>query len=625
MPERASPDALRLTPLLNPRSMALVGASERDGSVGDWARRSLLGGRYTGGVYLINPRYDSLAGRPCHASFDALDEPPDLAILNVASSRIEGLFDEAVAAGVKALSIFDPCRLARDTNPPLLARMKRKVANAGIPVCGGNGMGFYNLDIGLFASFYDDSSLLPGPITLIAHPGSVFTVLAHNDRRYRFNLVISTGQEIGVTTDEYVDYALSVPTTRVIALFIETVREPHGFMNALDKARRQGIPVVICKVGRTEKSAHHAFTHSGAIAGDYAAFEAMCERFGALCVASVDDLMATALLLSQAREIGPGGLTSLSDSGGLREQWSDLASELGVPLTKLSDQTCAALRAVLPFELEVDNPLDAAGPFNAEFFKVFEDCLPLLLDDLGTAIGSLELDLHDGGTVYGSLFIAFLKSAARRSDKPFFVLNSFAAAQNTQFAQNLFEGNVPVINGAAIALRAVQNAFAFRDYQAPSVTDELSSPDPNVVARWRQRLAATGALSEVEGLALLGDFGVPAVTAIVASDETQALDAALQCGFPIAMKTAETGIAHKTDARGVCLGIDDQQSLFSHYRDLAERLGPMVTIQPMVPPGIEVSFGLIADRQFGPVVLVGSGGVLIELVADRVAALAPFD
>ena len=622
-----------MTPLLNPRSIALVGASARAGSVGDWTRRSLLGGRYTGKVLLINPRYDSLDGEVCYPSLSALEEAPDLAILNAASQRIEALFDEAMASGVKAISIFDPCRMAEDTAPPLLERMKRKAAQTGVPVCGGNGMGFYNLDTGLFASFYDDSSLLPGSITLIAHSGSVFTVLAHNDRRYRYNLVISAGQEIGATTDEYIDYALGLESTRVIALFIETVRNPAGFKLALEKARRQGIPVVICKVGRSEKSAQHAFTHSGAIAGDHAAFDAICEHFGALSVSSVDDLMATALLLSQGRNVGPGGLTSLGDSGGLREHWSDLASELGVALTELTAPTKTTLRAVLPFELEVDNPLDAAGPMGPGFFKVFEDCLPLLLDDPGTAVASLELDLSDYGTVYGDSFTEFLKKAGGQTDKPFFILNSFAGAQNTKFAQSMLAANVPVINGAETALRAVRHAFAYRDYRAPSWSPSLeadtASSDPDKLACWREKLHKSGvvgeALSEAESLALLRDFGIPVVDAIVVHDEQAAIDVAQTLGFPIAMKTATPGIAHKSDSGGVCLGIDNQQALAHSYRAMAQRLGPAVTIQPMTETGTEVSFGLVADRRFGPVVLVGAGGTMIELLADRVCALAPFD
>ena len=614
----------KLSPLLAPRSVALLGASERAGTVGDWCMRSLLGGRYTGEIYPVNPRYETLAGRRCYASLADLPSAPDLVILNVASHRLEALLDETIATGARAAVIFDPCRLEQDTTPALLQRLKDKARSAEFPICGGNGMGFYNLDTGLFASFYDDSSLAAGGITLIAHSGSVFTVLAHNDRRYRFNLVISAGQEIGTTTDEYIDYALEVPSTRVIALFIETVRNPTGFMHSLEKARAANVPVVICKVGRGEKSAKHALTHSGAIAGDHAAFVALCERFGALVVASVDDLMATAALLSQPRQMRPGGLSSLSDSGGLREHWSDLADDLQVPLTELATDTVSKLRDVLPFQLEVDNPLDAAGPLGPEFFDVFERCLPLLLNDPGTAIGSIELDINDHGTVYGDTFTDMIVDTARNSDKPFFVVNSFLAAQNTAFAQRMVEQDIPVINGGETALRAVRNAMLFRDYEPADAPDTSHGVAQSRVSHWKQQLTQVGDWNEAKALELLREFGLTTVTAIIASNQAELIEAAARANYPCVLKTANPTIAHKSDVGGVALNISNETDLLAHYERMSTTLGPKVTVQPMASAGVEVSFGCIADRQYGPIVLAGAGGLLIELLADRVCAVAPF-
>jgi len=622
--EKTSPPH-KLSPLFTPKSIALVGASQRSGTVGDWCMKSLLGGSYAGDVYPVNPRYKTLAGLHCYHSLDALPNPPDLAIINVASARIEQLFDQAIAAGAKAVIIFDPCKLERDTEPTLLARLKHKARGADIPVCGGNGMGVYNLDIGLYAGFYEDFSLKGGGITLIAHSGSVFTVLAHNDRRYRFNLVISAGQEIGTTTDEYIDYALQTPSTKVIALFIESVRNPKGFMRALAKARDANTPVVICKVGRNAKSAKHALTHSGAIAGDHAAFVAMCEHFGALCVRSVDELMATALLLSQGRSMNAGGLSSLSDSGGLREHWSDLAADLGVPLTELEPATVCQLREVLPFELEVDNPLDAAGPLGPDFFNVFERCLPLLLGDPGTAIASLELDISDEGSVYGDTFTDMIIDTAARTAKPFFVVNSSAAAQNTRVAQKLIAHEIPVINGAEPALQAVRNAMTYRDFAPQKTNAKTFSIDAVKLDDWKTTLRRATNLSEAQGLKLLWDFGIPTIQTVAAANVAELRQAAAQTTFPVALKTANPTIAHKSDVGGVVLDVADESALLQHYAEMSNALGPNVTLQPMAPDGIEVSFGLIADRQYGPIVLAAAGGELIELLADRVCALAPFE
>ncbi len=613
-----------LAPLLAPRSVALVGASPREGTVGHWMLDCFVSGGFRGDLHLVNPRYEEIDGRPCHAALAALPGPIDMAVLNVASSRIEGLFEEALAAGVRAIVIFDYCILEEDTDPPLLARLRRRAAEAGVPVCGGNGMGYYNLDRGTHASFYNASRLVPGHIALIAHSGSVFTVLTHNDPRYRFNLVASAGQEIGTTVDEYLDYALDMPTTRVVALFIETVRNPAGFIAALEKARARDIPVVITKVGRTEESARLAFTHSGAIAGDDAAYDALLDRHGAIRARTIDEMMATALLLSQRHRARPGGLGAVTDSGGLREHLIDVADEVGVPYARISPETVARLAAALPLGLEPVNPLDAAGPLRPDFSEIFENTLRIIMDDPDVAMGAFEFDAKDA-YIYDPAFVALAKSMPSYVEKPFFMLNTFSGARNPELAAEMGEAGVPLINGAELALRAVRHAFAYRDYRARPPLCPPASPGPEVVAKWRGRLTATGTLTEADGLALLADFRVPATAARPAADREGALLAAVALGYPVALKTAAGDIHHKSDAGGVRLALQDATAVGAAYDDLAARLGPHVTVQAMAGAGVELAFGLVDDPQFGPLVMIGAGGTLIEVLRDRVPALAPFD
>ncbi len=613
-----------LAPLLAPRSVALVGASPREGTVGNWMLDCFVSGGFGGEYYLVNPRYEEIDGRACHASVSELPGPLDMAVLNVASSRIEALFEEALAAGVRAFVLFDYCILEEDIDPPLLARMRRRAAEAGVPVCGGNGMGYYNLDLGTHVSFYNASRLVPGHIALIAHSGSVFTVLVHNDPRYRYNLVVSAGQEIGTTVDEYLDYALDMPTTRVVALFIETVRNPAGFIAALEKARARDIPVVVTKVGRTEESARLAFTHSGAIAGDDAAYDAILDRYGAIRARTIDEMMATALLLSQPHRAGPGGLGAVTDSGGLREHMIDVADEVGVPFARISAETAARLEAALPLGLEPVNPLDAAGPLRPDFSEIFANTLRIIMDDPDVAMGAFEFDANDA-YVYNSSFVALAKSMPSYTDKPFFMLNTFSGARNPELAAEMGEAGVPLINGLELALRAVGHAFAHRDSRARPPLCPPASPGPEVVAKWRERLAATGTLTEADGLALLAEFGVPATAARPASDREGVLAAAEALGYPVALKTAAPDIHHKSDADGVRLAIPNSGALGAAYDDLAARLGPHVTVEAMAGTGVELAFGLVNDPQFGPLVMIGAGGTLIEVLRDRVPALPPFD
>ena len=240
----------RLEPLLAPRSIAFVGASPRPGTVGNQMVRTIQSSGYSGDITLINPRYREIDGTPCIARLSDLESAPDLVVAAVSGARVEQVLDDAIALGARAMTIFDACHGVDDQGRSILTRVRDKARHAGLPICGGNAMGFYNITQRCHVSFYAADHLKPGGITLIAHSGSVFTVLALNDPRYRFDLAVSSGQEIGATLDEYMDFALDRDETRVIALFMEQARRPERFAAALEKAADRGVPVVVCKVGR---------------------------------------------------------------------------------------------------------------------------------------------------------------------------------------------------------------------------------------------------------------------------------------------------------------------------------------------------------------------------------------
>lgn len=615
----------RLSRLLAPRSVALVGASARAGSVGNMMVRTLLSCGFPGQVHPVNPRYDEIESLPCRAALGELDAPPDLVVAGVGGERIEAVLDQAIAVGAGGLVVFDACHGAHPEGGNLVSRLRDKAREADLPVCGGNGMGFYNLPARCHASFYSSPHLKPGGITLIAHSGSVFTVLALNDSRYRFDLVVSSGQEIGAGIDEYVDYALERPGTRVIALFMEAARRPEAFAAALAKAAARGVPVVVCKVGRTDESARLARSHSGALAGSDAAYEALFERHGALRVDSVDQLMNAALLLSQGRPPGPGGLGLVTDSGGLRETLIDRAEGRGVGLAALSPATLARLQGILPEQLTPSNPLDCAGDLDEGFAKVFEDGLRVFAEAPEVGLLGYEFDGRDD-----YLYAPGLAELAHRlpgfTTKPCFVYSSFAGTNNRALAERLADAGVPLINGLDEMLSAAAAALAWRDARAQLAASDPPppGPEPAVVEGWRKTLAARPGLSEADGLALLADFGVPVIPHRGAETWTDAQAAAEDLGFPVALKTAAEGLDHKSDAGGVRLDIADAEALEAAYRDLAERLGARVIVQPMAPKGVEIAFGCVCDPDFGPLVMVSAGGTLIELLSDRRFALAPF-
>ena len=618
---RERPEEHRLRPLLAPRSIALVGGSPREGSVGNLMIKSLVRGGFRGDLNVVNPKYDSVEGLAAFPSLHDLPEPPDLAVISVASRRMEALMREAIEAGARAAVVFDFCRYQDDREPMLLERLRDMAREADFPVCGGNGMGYFNYETRTFVSFASPVATMSGHIAALCHSGSVFCMLADAAGRYRFNFLTSQGQEISASLGEYMDYALVLPSTRVLALFVEAIREPEVFVAALEKARQRGVPVVAVKVGRTAESARLAATHASALTGDDSAFDAVCRRYGVLRTDDVDSLMAAAQIFALGKEIGEGHFAAVLDSGGLRTQMMDLADAIGVEFAPLAPETVEALSARLDYGLQPANPLDAAGAYDEDHGVVIGDCLEVLERDPGVAIVAHEYyasDVTPGLPEIG----AAAKRMPEVSPKPYVLSYSLGPVTNAEFANEMMEFGVPVINGVRPLLAGVKCAFDYRDYRkrADSPPEVL---DGDRVERWRSRLRNGAAPSESEILQMLGELGMSTVESRVCGSAREAVLAADSIGYPVAIKTAVPGLMHKSDTGGVYLDLETESQVRAAYEALLT-LGSEVSVAGMAPAGVEIAFGMVRDAQFGPVVMTSAGGTLVEVLDDRVHALAPF-
>ncbi|MDG2482666.1 MAG: acetate--CoA ligase family protein [Alphaproteobacteria bacterium] len=611
----------RITPLLAPKSIALVGASEREGSVGRMMVEVLQAGGFGGAVHAINPKYETVLGLPCVAGLGDLSQAPDLAVLSVAAHRMEQTMADAIASGARSAVVFDPCFYQGDEAPLLLDRLKGLAREAAFPVCGGNGMGFINHDSSTWVSFQEPLFTKPGGIAMFCHSGSIFGLMLNGARRYRFSMLVSQGQEIGATAADYIDYALERPTTRVIGLFLEAVRDPQAFVAALEKAHARGVPVVINKIARTEQSAALAMTHSGAIAGSDSAFRALCDRHGVLLCDEIETMMSTLQIMAQDRRPGPGELGAATDSGGLREHLIDVADDMGVDFAPLTQETTKALRETLAFGLEPVNPMDAAGPLTADFVERLNEAAKILAIDPNVAVMAHELFIDDH-FCFCPEAIDYVCKLPEVTGKPHLFVSSLGSADTGATAERLEDAGIPMISGTRPMLAAVKNALAWRDDQERN-RDSPGEADAVVVARWRERLAA-GAMDETEALAMLGAFGVPVVRSDVCETGEAAVEAACEIGFPVVLKTAMPGIAHKSDVGGVMVRLADETALDEAYAVMSAALGPRVAVAAMVPKGVEIALGMVRDPQYGPMVMVGAGGVLVEQLDDRAFALAPF-
>jgi len=617
--------AHRLDPLIRPGSIAVFGATERAGSVGRQTVENLLQGGYSGRLFAVNPRYEKVCGVPCYPALDALPEPVEQVIFTVSDVRIEAALDDAIAHGARAAVIMSSLVLDGDSKPCLLERVRKKIRVAGLLVCGANGMGIYNLRDGVWAFGFDTRKHRnDGNVTLISHSGSGLSGILDVDERINFNLGVSTGQELCVSMDDYLDYALDQPETRVVGLFMETVRNPEGMRAALEKANRLGVPVVALKVGRTELSARLAVSHSGALAGRDAAYDALFDRYGVQRVDDMDELATALIMFAQPHAIAMGGLVALHDSGGERQLIIDMADRVGVPLANISPTTVRRLEDLLDPGLPPVNPLDAWSAGGADADQVMGDCFAALLSDPEAALGAVVHDRAPQGLICKE-YVTYMQVAHEAAGKPVFLVSNRQGTGADPLVAAATRQGFPVLDGLASFLKGVRCLIGYRDFLAREAI-EIAALPPAISDKWRARLASGDTLDEAESTALLSEFGLPMNVVHVVQDETTARTAALACGYPVVLKTAQPDISHKTEQSGVMLGIESEQALMMAYREMSARLGSRALIAPMiVEPGVEMMLGLIRDEQFGPLIMLGFGGVTVETVKDVAYALPPFD
>jgi acyl-CoA synthetase (NDP forming) len=613
----------KLSPLLAPQSLAIVGASPKEHSTGQSMLRTLASLGYRGAVYPVNPRYEEIEGLTCYPGLEALPHPVDLAVLAVSNEKLEEQLGKAIKAGACSAAIFGSCVIPDDGDPPLAARLSSLARQAGLPICGGNSMGLCNYEARIHVNSYPFVEREPGSVTFLSQSGSVFAAVTNHNHRLGLNFGVSTGRELATDIAAYMDYALGLDSTRAIGLFLETVRDPAAFRQSLERAAAQNVPVVVLKVGRSEQAAQMAVSHSGALAGNDEAYGALFDRHGVARVETIDELVSTLLLMSQPRPFVSGSVASIHESGGERELVVDLAADIGIPFARINDGTKAKLAARLDYGLDPVNPLDAFGTGN-DYGGILRDCFTALLDDPETGIGMFFLDMHQDNLYSETCTQACLDAAARTS-KPVVLATNSGALDHRRRALEVTRAGVPVLDGTVPALRAVRHALDYRDF---GLRPKIAMPVPPTAAvsqRWRERLAHDRLLSEPEGLAMLADYGIPVLPYRLVFSATEAKQAAAALGYPVVLKTAMPDIAHKSDVGGVKLNLADPAAVENAFLDLEERLGSHVLVTRFAPGGVELVLGLKMDPQFGPLILVGAGGILVELMRDVQAALAPLD
>jgi len=582
--------------MLGARSMAVVGASARPDSFG--ARMVLEAQRGSARVQLVNPRYDHVGGLPCVPSLADLDQSVDVVLLGVPESAVLEQLELAAATGARSAVLFGSAHGLRE-------KITATATDAGMAVCGAGCMGFVNNALGVRALGYLEPDPVPkGGITLVTHSGSAFSTLLRARRGFGFRLAVSSGQELVTDAADYVDYALDDPETRIIALLMETPRSVPRLRRSLVRAAEQDVPVVMLTVGGSPRGRAMVAAHSGALAGEHAAWQAFCAATGAVHVSDLAEFTDTLELFSAGRRSRGGGVATVHDSGAERALVADLAHELEVPFADLAAGTLTALGGMLDDGLAPTNPLDVWGT-GADTRNLFGACLRAMVADPGVGVTALAVDMvteFDGDTAYADAAL----DVANNTDAPMAVLASVPSAIDGPTAQRLRDSGIPVLEGFRSGLAALGHLARW-----PLPIDR---PDePTSVER---RIPDWASAFE-----LLAAYGIPVVQSRTAHSIGEVLAAGDELGYPVVLKTF--GALHKSDVGGVALDLADDAALSLAYTAMAQSLGPAATVQPMVADGVEVSVGFVRDEAFGPLLVVAAGGTLVELLADRVVACPP--
>jgi acetate---CoA ligase (ADP-forming) len=599
-------------PVLFPCSVAIVGASDRTAESAADLQQVLDGGVPT---WFVNPNRPSVLGRECFPALTALPERPECAFLLVGHARAEAAFEDAIAAGVRAVVLPGLGAEAGTEGPAVAARIAARAAEFDVAVVGPNCMGIatpggVSLWLGSVAG---PEAFVPGHVACVAHSGSIAEAFLAAGPRVGFRTVISAGSELSRDLADFVAFLAADEGTRAIGLFVETVRRPQAFAAALALAAEAGKPVVCLKVGRSQAAARAALAHSGAVVGSARAFSALLRHHGALEVTDFHELLETLEVLGRRRL--PRGLriAGVSESGGECGLLADHGEELGIPFAPFGGSLKAQLVAAFPNYTLPENPLDCWAIDEAE--RVYPGSLALLRDtgDYDVLLAQVDLSRHRGDhdEQWCRVIVEALADTVEGTGIFPAVTSVHATDPPPAIAELARARDIALLRGTREGLRAI--AAVARWHERPA-----RPPSGEHAALAGEPLPA-GSLPEHDSCTLLERYGVSFPPRVRCASPDEAAAAAERLGAPVVVKV--DGPPHKAAAGGVVLGVGTP----AEARAAAERLGGRVLVARQVSPGLEAFCGLTRDPDYGPVLAVGLGGRAIEALGLAAVALAPLD
>ena len=635
-----SQDVLRadrhpLDPIFKPSSVALVGASERVGSVGRTVLWNLISNPFGGIIYPVNPKHAHILGIRAYASLQELPEVPDLVILGTPAAGVPALLAQCVELGVPAgIVLSSGFKETGEEGSRLEAEIMRTIQGR-MRLVGPNCLGVMNPVSGLNATFAN-AMARPGNVAFISQSGALCTAVLDWSMKENvgFSSFVSIGSMLDVNWGDLIDYFGDDPRTRSIVIYMESIGDASSFLSA---AREFSLtkPIIVIKDGHTAAASRAAASHTGSLTGSDAVLEAAFRRVGVLRVNSIAEIFfMTEVLAKQPRPKG-NRLCIVSNAGGPGVLATDALLQGGCELAELSEESMTAFNAFLPPAWSHGNPLDILGDAGPERYA---KSLEIAAKDPN--IDGMLVIMAPQGMTNPTLIADQLKPYAHGLGKP--VLASWMGGESAaQGEEILNQAGIPSFHYPDTAVQAFNYMWRYTYnlrglYETPSPNAAASDPERARAAEILATVRNSGRtiLTEYESKKLLDSYGIPRIATELAASEDEAAEAAGAIGFPVVLKLNSFTITHKTEVGGVALNLPDAASVRRAFRQIRESVAAKagagdfqgVTVQPYAKQeGYELILGSSLDPQFGPVLLFGTGGQLVEVFEDRSLALPPLN
>lgn len=613
-----------ISKLLRPRAVAVVGASEKSGFGGDTCRNILENQADTSHVYPVNPKKETVFGKKCYPTLADLPEEIDLVILCTSQKTIVDFLKQAKAKGAGAAVVYASgySEVGTAEGKAFEKELVDAAKALDMVVMGPNCAGYINFGDDIFSfAFIGDYKGKKGNIGFVSQSGQ-FCIDMMKSAEMKYSFAISAGNSAMVQMEDYLNFLIDDSNTKVIALYLEGVKNPHKFEACLQKAMEKKKPVVILKAGRSPKGQATAASHTGSMAGSDKTYDAVFGKFGVIRADDMQDLRSTASLLATLRVLPrKPAFSAMCLSGGETAVSADTGFLHGIEYPDFSEATLKKLNDMLPDFATPRNPLDmtAALCYDAD---AFASGITTVMSDPSIEMGLVGLTISDKVTVSNDIMFEGIRRAFEQiPDKPLAVMSFMEAARNKELVERFQNAGIPVLPTTKYGFRALQHLQDFILHDTIKREARLAIPEAHS--------ANTRALSEYESKKLLADNGVPVDLGYIAKTKAEVKEYAEKIGYPLVMKVESNDILHKSDVGGVMLNIKSLEQAEEAYDKIlanAAQHAPNAKIngilmQKMLKAGTEMIIGLNSDPQFGPMLLVGMGGVFVEVFKD--AALYP--